>query len=194
MAYAISLIIGLFTAGNPSQLILMLRLCVAVVAGILVGDDRQRLGSMAGRRTYALLSLGSALFTVIGAYGIVGGDTTRVAAQIVSGVVGLSTLVVIAHEGRKHGLTSAAAMWCVAALGMAAGSGQYILTAFGCALILVVRSPMRWLKGGKRANAPRVTAQSQPDVSISDVLAARDGADTKVVEQREEPGTGESGA
>jgi putative Mg2+ transporter-C (MgtC) family protein len=122
-----------------TQLELTVRLIVALLLGGVIGWERE-LGRMpAGFRTHALVSLGSAIFTVISAYAFTGpgSDPTRVAAQIVSGIGFLGGGAILHYGGTVRGLTTAASLWSVAAVGMAAGAGLYVVAALGTVLVIV---------------------------------------------------------
>jgi putative Mg2+ transporter-C (MgtC) family protein len=120
---------------------LVLRLLMAAVLGSIIGFQRERAKKPAGLRTLSLISLGAALFTVISMYGFDGGaDISRVAANIVTGV-GFIGAGVIFHIGRGDilvGLTTAASVWVVAAIGMAAGAGMYMLSAVVAVITVIV--------------------------------------------------------
>ena len=125
-----------------TQLDLALRLTVGLVLGALIGFERELQRQPAGFRTHSLVSLGAALFTVISAYGFSGDavDPTRIAAQIVSGIGFIGAGTILQHRGHIRGLTTAASLWSVAAIGTAAGAGLYIVAIVGTLLILVVLS------------------------------------------------------
>ncbi len=93
----------------------------------------------AGFRTHALVSLGSAIFTVVSAYGLTGpgSDPTRIAAQIVSGIGFLGGGAILHHGGTVRGLTTAASLWSVAAVGMAAGAGLFVLASSSTVLVII---------------------------------------------------------
>lgn len=88
------------------------------------------------------MALGSALFTVVSAYGFAGStvDPTRIAAQIVTGIGFIGAGTILQHRGNVRGLTTAASLWSVAAIGMAAGAGLLAIAVVGTVLILVVLS------------------------------------------------------
>ena len=94
----------------------------------------------AGLRTHALVSLGAALFTIVSAYGFAGStvDPTRIAAQIVTGIGFIGAGTILQYRGSVRGLTTAASLWAVAAVGMAAGAGLLVMAGLGTLLILVV--------------------------------------------------------
>ena len=110
--------------------------------GAIIGFERELQRQPAGFRTHSLVSLGAALFTVVSAYGFSGDlvDPTRIAAQIVSGIGFIGAGTILQHRGHIRGLTTAASLWSVAAIGTAAGAGLYIVAIVGTLLILVVLS------------------------------------------------------
>jgi putative Mg2+ transporter-C (MgtC) family protein len=140
---------------DPWQIVL--RLSVAALFGILVGAERERRLRAAGMRTMALVSLGSALFTLVSAYAFVdllakqhvAIDPTRIMAQIVTGIGFLGAGVIFLRRDAVRGLTTAAALWVVAGVGMAVGAGIWTLAAAAIVATLVVlavlRPVERWL-------------------------------------------------
>lgn len=133
----------------------LLRLSLAAVLGGMIGAERELRDREAGLRTHLLVSLGSALFTIVGAYGfhaflnsgasVVRADPTRIAAQIVTGIGFLGAGAIIRHGLSVRGLTTAATLWVVAAVGMAAGAGYYSVAAITTALVLIALYPLRIL-------------------------------------------------
>jgi putative Mg2+ transporter-C (MgtC) family protein len=122
-----------------TQLELTVRLVVALLLGGAIGWERE-LGRMpAGFRTHALVSLGSAIFTVISAHAFTGpgSDPTRIAAQVVSGIGFLGGGAILHYGGTVRGLTTAASLWSVAAVGMAAGAGLYVVAVIGSVLVII---------------------------------------------------------
>ena len=116
----------------------MVRLLVALILGAVVGLERERQERAAGLRTVTMVSLGSCLFTIVGAYGFPNTDPSRVAAQIVTGIGFLGAGTIFLRKDLVRGLTTAATIWAVAAIGMAAGTSQYIVALFTTLLILSV--------------------------------------------------------
>jgi putative Mg2+ transporter-C (MgtC) family protein len=116
-----------------------LRLLLAAFLGGVIGFQREMSGKEAGLRTNMLICLGSALFTVISIYGFSGSDPARIAAGIATGI-GFIGAGVILHQtgGPVIGLTSAATIWAVAGIGMAAGAGLYIVSPVATAISLVI--------------------------------------------------------
>ena len=118
------------------------RLAPGLILGAAIGFERELHRQPAGFRTHSLVALGSALFTIISAYGFAGPSVTptRFAAQIVSGIGFIGAGTILQHRGNIRGLTTAASLWSVAAIGMAAGAGLLALALIGTLLILVVLS------------------------------------------------------
>lgn len=107
---------------------LILRLVVACVLATIVGFDREYRAKDAGVKTHFLVALGSALFMIISRYGF--GDSTqvdfsRVAAQVVSGIGFIGAGTIIFQRQVVRGLTTAASLWAVSGIGMAAGAGLF---------------------------------------------------------------------
>ena len=118
---------------------LCLRLIVAFVLGGIVGLEREYRSKDAGFRTHFLVAMGSALFTVISQYGFgeTLKDSSRVAAQVVSGIGFLGAGIIIFQKNMVRGLTTAAGLWVTAAIGMACGTGMYLVAAVTTALVLL---------------------------------------------------------
>ena len=127
----------------------LLRLVVAAGLGAAVGVEREVREREAGIRTHLLVSLGSCLFTIVGAYGFedFGSkvDPTRVAAQIVTGIGFLGAGAIIREGISVRGLTTAGSLWIVAAIGMASGAGYYWPAVAGTALTVFALWPLRAL-------------------------------------------------
>jgi putative Mg2+ transporter-C (MgtC) family protein len=128
---------------------LVLRLSLAAVLGGIVGVEREVTGHPAGLRTNILISTSSCLFTILSmkAFPLTGNsqDTARVAAQIVTGVGFLGAGAVIQTKRAVHGLTTAATIWMVAAVGMAAATDLYalgIITTLMTTGVLVLLGPL----------------------------------------------------
>jgi len=134
------------------ELTMVLRLIVAAILGGIVGMERGSGDRPAGFRTHILVCVGSALFMLVSIYGFddiapvttiaendIGTrrDTARIAAQVVSGIgfLGAGTIL---HEGLTiKGLTTAASLWIVSAIGLAVGSGMYVLSTAATVLTMV---------------------------------------------------------
>lgn len=108
---------------------ILIRLLLAAALGGFVGFQREKAGKSTGIRTLALISLGSALFTVISISAFDSADTARIAANVVTGIGFLGAGAIIRREeGVIEGMTTAATIWAVAAVGIAAGSGLYLIS------------------------------------------------------------------
>jgi putative Mg2+ transporter-C (MgtC) family protein len=131
----------------------LLRLALAAVLGGLIGIEREIREREAGLRTHMLVAMGSALFTIVSAYGfhsflasgqaVVRADPTRIAAQIVTGIGFLGAGAIIRQGLSVRGLTTAATLWVVAAIGLAAGAGYYSGAVITTALVLLSLYPLR---------------------------------------------------
>jgi putative Mg2+ transporter-C (MgtC) family protein len=149
---------------------LLARLSVAAGLGAAVGIERELRDREAGIRTHLAVSLGSALFTVVSAYGftefVAPGspvDPTRIAAQIVTGIGFLGAGAIIRQGLSVRGLTTAATLWVVAAIGMAVGAGYYGGAVITTAVVLVSLWPLRVLArmGTSRFGAQKSTLVAQ---------------------------------
>jgi putative Mg2+ transporter-C (MgtC) family protein len=131
------------------QLELAARLAIALGLGAVIGFEREMDRRPAGFRTHSLVALGSALFTVLSAYGFAGAavDPTRIAAQVVTGIGFIGAGTILHHRGSIRGLTTAASLWSVAAIGMAAGAGMLAIAAVGTVLVVIVLSLLEGVEG-----------------------------------------------
>jgi putative Mg2+ transporter-C (MgtC) family protein len=149
-----------------SWLEVIVRIAVAATLGGAIGLERELRDREAGLRTHMLVSVGAALFTMVSAYawtdwafstedGLVF-DPTRIAAQIVTGIGFLGAGAIIRQGLSVRGLTTAATLWVVAAIGMAAGVGYYWAAVVTTGLVLLSLWPLRIL-------AYRVSARTRPE-------------------------------
>jgi len=130
------------------------RLAVATALGAVIGLERELDEKAAGLRTHMIVALGSALFTLVSAYGFsefigkdhVTFDPSRIAAQIVTGIGFLGAGVILRSGFTVRGLTTAASLWLVAAIGMAAGAGYWKGAVIATAVGFVALRPLVWLK------------------------------------------------
>jgi putative Mg2+ transporter-C (MgtC) family protein len=126
------------------QLDLALRLIGAAILGAGIGFERERHDHPAGIRTHMLVSVGSAAFTVLSIYSFgSGSDPGRVAAQIVTGIGFLGAGSILKGGGTVHGLTTAASLWVVAAVGMAAGAGAWGVAVATTVIVIISLWPLR---------------------------------------------------
>ena len=122
----------------------LIRVAAGTGLAAVLGLEREATGKSAGLRTHAMVGLGAAVFTVLSMEAFEGADTSRVAAQIVSGIGFLGAGAIFRSGPLVKGLTTAAGLWAAAALGMAAGSGQIawatVATGMAVIVLLVLRS------------------------------------------------------
>jgi putative Mg2+ transporter-C (MgtC) family protein len=134
---------------------IIIRLLVATVLGGLVGLERERKDWAAGLRTHMLVCLGSCLVIIVSAFGFhdilntpnVMLDPSRIAAQVISGIgfLGAGTILFLRQEVVR-GLTTAAGLWTVAAIGLAVGSGMYIPAAVTTLIVLIILALLKPFK------------------------------------------------
>lgn len=123
----------------PIQVEMILRLLLAAALGAIIGYQRERAAKPAGLRTHILICVGAALFTIASIYGFGEADPARIAAGIVAGIGFLGAGAIFHREGGLvAGLTTAATIWIVAAIGLAAGAGLYIVASVTTAVALIV--------------------------------------------------------
>ncbi|WP_086666531.1 MgtC/SapB family protein [Lentzea kentuckyensis] len=124
-----------------------LRIAESMGLGALIGFERQYRARMAGLRTNALVAVGAALFVLLSAQGFdgQGGDPTRVAAQVVSGIGFLGAGVILRDGLSVRGINTAATLWCAAAVGALAGAGMHAMAAAGTVAIIAVNVGLREL-------------------------------------------------
>lgn len=133
----------------------LFRILLAAGLGAAVGVERELREHEAGVRTHMLVAVGSALFTLVSAYGFgeffttgapfVPTDPTRIAAQIVTGIGFLGAGAIIRQGPSVRGLTTAATLWVVAAIGIAAGAGYYGGAVATTIVVIVALGPVRVL-------------------------------------------------
>ena len=166
---------------NPSlsvetEINLALRLTVGLVLGAIIGFERELHRQPAGFRTHSLVSLGAALFTVVSAFGFAGStvDPTRIAAQIVSGIGFIGAGTILQYRGNIRGLTTAASLWSVAAIGTAAGAGLFVVAITGTVLILVILSLLDQVEEITRKRFPIPPASHRPPHNQPDEGSSED--------------------
>lgn len=139
----------------PSDTEFALRMVVATLLSGMVGLERERGERAAGLRTHALVGLGSCLVMLVSAFGFSDWhftpgalDPSRMAAQVISGIGFLGAGVIIFQRDREvvRGLTTAASVWVVAAIGLTVGGGMYITAAVGTAITLLILAGLKPLE------------------------------------------------
>jgi putative Mg2+ transporter-C (MgtC) family protein len=138
------------------------RLVLAAVCSGLIGFEREASQKAAGLRTHTLVGVGAALFTIVSIVGFEGGDEGRVAAQVVTGIGFLGAGAIFRDGSAVSGLTTAAGLWAVAAIGLAAGSGSYFVAVIGTVVVMTVLLALR----SADAAVARRLAQPRPTLRI----------------------------
>ena len=136
----------------------LIAMLISTVLGTLVGWERQLGRKPAGLRTHTLVCLGSTMFVLVTKHAVqdIGGpslDPTRMIHGVITGVGFLGAGSIIRQEGYVAGLTTAASIWMVAAIGVSVGVHAYVLAAIGTGLALVVLEVFRWAEKVLRADA-----------------------------------------
>lgn len=128
------------------------RIIVSLVLGSIVGVERKQKGQMAGLRTFSLISMGACIAMMLSIYvcqetvGLLRGDPSRIAAQVLSGIGFLGAGTIIQMKGSVRGLTTAAGIWIIATIGMAVGCGLYMIAFVATLLVLVVLTLLEQLE------------------------------------------------
>jgi putative Mg2+ transporter-C (MgtC) family protein len=150
---------------------LLSRLGLSALLGVLIGLDREHLRKPAGVRTMMMVSVGAALFTIVGlsVSGIGGAVNTDALSRVIQGIVGgvgfLGAGVVMRDRGRVRGVTTAAGIWVTAGVGAACGLGEYALAGVAAALIIATFTSSRFVFHGEEGanGAPAAPASDSMD-------------------------------
>jgi putative Mg2+ transporter-C (MgtC) family protein len=174
------------------QLGLLLQLGLAVLCGGAIGMERELSGKPAGLRTNILICVGATLFTVL-SLKLAGarGDPARIAAQILPGVGFIGAGTILHARGAVTGLTSAATIWVVAAIGMALGGGAYTEALGTTLLVTLVLAGLGWVEihVARRATHSRLQIHAKPETSTLEeleTLVRRTGLELTRIESRRE--------
>ncbi len=138
------IIYGQITAIEVNTLNSVFKLCLSMLLGALVGYERKRKGQAAGVRTFSLIAMGATLAMILSIYvpqeymGLKNGDPGRIAAQVITGIGFLGAGAIIQMKGSIRGLTTAAGIWMIAAIGLTVGVGMYLISIIATALILFI--------------------------------------------------------
>jgi putative Mg2+ transporter-C (MgtC) family protein len=157
----------------------LLRLSVAALAGSVIGYERERLQWAAGLRTHMLVCVGSCLVVIVSAYGFsdvlsphVVLDPSRIAAQVVSGIGFLGAGTILLRGEVVKGLTTAASLWAVAAIGLAVGSGLYVAGIATTAIVVGILAGLKPIEDRvrERSRSRRITIVAERDSMTLAVL------------------------
>lgn len=170
----------------------LLQLMLAVLLGGAIGLERELSGKPAGLRTNILICVGATLFTVLSVKMSFGrGDPARVAAQILVGVGFIGAGTILHARGSVTGLTSAATIWVVAAIGMALGAQEYTEALGAALLVMVILMGLGYLETflARQASRSHLTIHAKPEsVSLEELetLVRRAGVDVTRIDTRRE--------
>ena len=156
--------VPIFEYDQHIALVILARLGLALACGAVLGfERRERPLNPAGVRTMALICVGTAVFMLVSLFAFGEGiDTSRVAAQVVSGIGFLGGGIMFLAAGRVRNLTTAATFWLAAAIGLAAGGGQIVLAGAGTAVALVLLYAARFREVPSEAES-KVTDGEEKD-------------------------------
>jgi putative Mg2+ transporter-C (MgtC) family protein len=162
----------------------LVRLVLAAILAGAIGIERELREQEAGLRTHMLVCVGATMFMLVGVYGWTGlelgndigvvVDPARVASYVVSGIGFLGAGAIIRHGINVRGLTTAASLWVVAAIGVGVGAGLYAFSLATTALVLLALWPLGQVKrllAGKQDAARRLGVTLEPGGSVVAVLA-----------------------
>ncbi len=163
---------------------ILLRLALAAIFGGIIGLERERKDWAAGLRTHMMVSVGAALTMMVSAYGfadVLGKpnvvlDPSRVAAQVISGIgfIGAGTILFL-KEGVVRGLTTAAGLWTVAAIGLATGGGMYFAACIATSIAIIILwllQPVekRFLSRFEQKTIRIITFERSKSIEVADKL------------------------
>lgn len=127
---------------------LITKLFLATALGYSIGWEREMHGKIVGTRTTSLIVLGSMLYVLMSPT-MIGGDNSRIIAQVVSGIGFLGAGIIFKNGDTVRGLTTAATVWCAAAIGCLCGYGMYAEAILGTAVIMIINVLFKHLKNEK---------------------------------------------
>jgi putative Mg2+ transporter-C (MgtC) family protein len=173
----------------------LLQLGLAVLLGGAIGLERELAGKPAGLRTNILICVGAMLFTLMSVrlsfQGPANGDPTRIAAQIATGVGFIGAGTILHARGAVTGLTSAATIWVVAAIGIAVGAGAYVDALETTALVMVVLYGLGYVErfAGRHSSRSHLLIHARPEPNALEdleTLVRRAGVEVERTESRRE--------
>lgn len=129
-------------------LVVITKIVLATALGYLIGMERELHGKTVGTRTISLIAIGSALYVLMSP-AITGGDNSRIIAQVVSGIGFLGAGIIFKDGDTVKGLTTAATVWCAAAIGGLCGFGMFAEAVMGTIAIMTVNLFFKHLRGEK---------------------------------------------
>jgi putative Mg2+ transporter-C (MgtC) family protein len=185
-----------------SNMEMLLRLVTAAALGSLIGFERERLLWAAGIRTHMLVCVGSCLIMIVSQYGFssilteknVVLDPSRIAAQVVSGIGFLGAGAILARGEIVKGLTTAASIWTVAAVGLAVGGGLYLAASSSTVIILIILAGIKPIEEAYRSRNQscqlKIDSGTLTPELLKEALGLRNGQVKRfLVENRNQQGT-----
>lgn len=157
--------IGAFTFSvidwNADMLNWIIRILIGAICGFAIGFERKSRSKEAGIRTHTIVCMAAAIMMVVSKYGfsdqipnhdgVRGGDSARIAAQVVSGIGFLGAGIIFYKRDFLHGLTTAAGIWATAGIGLAIGSGMIVVGVFSTVVLVllqvILHKPIKFFKG-----------------------------------------------
>jgi putative Mg2+ transporter-C (MgtC) family protein len=172
---------------------LITRLLLASMLGSLIGFERERLSWAAGLRTHMLVCVSSCLLMIVSAYGFmevlgrehVELDPSRIAAQVVSGIGFLGAGSILLRGEIVRGLTTAASLWSVAAIGLAVGGGLYVAASASTLIILIILAGVKPLEERYRASRQSLQIHLQAERGAMSIDALGPALGTRISSVRQ---------
>lgn len=167
-----------------------IRLAVSLLIGTLIGLEREIQHKAAGLRTSVLICLGTTIFTIgsiIFSKGNANVDPSRIAAQIVTGIGFLGAGTIMQTRGSVHGLTTAATIWVMAALGLSVGLGSWILAVGGTILVLIILHPVQAIEAaikGKKTTCTYTLNLTETGPAVAKIMEALRQSPSEIKEMR----------
>lgn len=152
---------------------MIMRIAIGGLLGALIGLERHLRAKEAGIRTHFLVGLGSALFMVISQFGFADVerfDAARVAAQVVSGMGFLGAGLIIFHKNSVRGLTTAAGIWVVSAIGLASGAGMFWIAAAAAVMAVVCLEALHYVMRSSDRHQMRIRFTAGTEAAVQSVL------------------------
>lgn len=153
----------------------VVRICIALLLGYIVGLERKLRYNDAGPRTHAMVSLGACVFILVSMYGFPdsAADPSRIASCIVTGISFIGAGTIVYNKGSIRGLTTAAGIWVMAGIGMCVGTGQIILACIATASVLffqIIAHIQLPNKNRKGRYTVEIVYEADDDYKLSDHL------------------------
>jgi putative Mg2+ transporter-C (MgtC) family protein len=127
------------------ELEILIKIVVSTVLGLLVGFEREVHNKPAGMRTHSLVCVGSTLFTIL-SVSVIGAEPSRIAAGIVTGIGFLGAGIIFQAKNKMRGITTAAELWVLAAIGISVGIGYYFAALITTLVVIFILVPMKYFE------------------------------------------------